>query len=127
MKEVLEFISNELEKVNVPYEFLMWTQEISYPYFVGEYNETEPTTESGEQDKTFILTGWGRGKAARTKLEEMKEKIKQAFPEIGGKQAILDDGSAVVIFYGSAFYIPTGEAELYSIQINLSIKLWKVV
>lgn len=127
MKEVLNYISTVLENVNVPYEFLEWTQPVTYPYFVGEYNEFEPTVESGECEKTFILTGFCRGKGARMKLEEMRGKIETAFPALDGNIATLDDGSVVAVFYGNSFYVPTGEAELYKIQINLSIKLWKVV
>lgn len=127
MEEVLKYISTELEGVGVPYEFLEWTQAVTYPYFIGEYNEFEPTLESGECDKTFILTGFCRGKDARLKLEKMRGKVESAFPADGGKITTLDSGSVVAIFYGSAFYVPTGEAQLYKIQINLSIKLWKVV
>lgn len=127
MKEVLNYISTELERVGVPYEFLVWTQTVTYPYFIGEYNESEPTVESGEFDKTFILTGFCRGKNARVRLEEMREKIERVFPALDGNVATLNSGSVVAIFYGSAFYAPTGEAELYKIQINLTIKLWKVV
>lgn len=127
MDEILEFISNELEKAGVPYEFLIWTQPVTYPYFVGEYNEFEPTLESGEQDKTFILNGFCRGEGSRMKLEEMRKIVEKTFPDIGGKIATLNSGSAVAIFYGNSSYIPTGEEELYKIQINLSIKLWKVV
>lgn len=127
MKEVLNYISTELENADVPYEFLEWTQAVTYPYFVGEYNEFEPTVESGECDKSFILTGFCRGKNARLKLEEMREKIETIFPALDGKIATLNSGSVVAIFYGNSFYTPTGEAELYKIQINLTIKLWKVV
>lgn len=127
MEEVLAFINSELETAGVPYEFLEWTQPVAYPYFVGEYNEFEPTVESGECEKTFILTGFCRGKDARLKLEEMREKIETAFPALDGSIATLDDGSVVAIFYANAFYVPTGEAEFYKIQINLTIKLWKVV
>lgn len=126
MKEVLNYISAELERVGVPYEFLEWTQKVSYPYFVGEYNEFEPTLESGECDKTFILTGFCRGKDARLKLEEMRGKVESVFPALTGNVATLNSGSVVAIFYGNSFYIPTGEAEFYKIQINLTIKLWKV-
>ena len=125
MEEVLSFIDTELSKIGVPYEFLEWTQPVSYPYFVGEYNETEPTNESGELDKMFILTGFCRGKDARLRLEENRQKIEDAFLE--GMTATLNSGSVIAVFYGNAFYIPTGEAELFKIQINLSIKLWKVV
>lgn len=127
MEEVLAFMNTEFEKAGIPYEFLEWTQPVAYPYFVGEYNEFEPTVESGEQEKTFILTGFCRGKDARLKLEGMREKIETVFPALDGNIATLDSGSVVAIFYGNSFYVPTGEAELYKIQINLSIKLWKVV
>ena len=127
MEEVLAFMNTELEKAGIPYEFLEWTQPVTHPYFVGEYNEFEPTVESGEQEKTFILTGFCRGKDARLKLEGMREKIETVFPALDGNIATLGSGSVVAIFYGNSFYVPTGEAELYKIQINLSIKLWKVV
>lgn len=127
MEEVLGFINKALEDAGVPYEFLEWTQKVSYPYFVGEYSEFEPDNESGEEDKSFILTGFYRGDNARYELEKIRAKIEATFPAIGGKVAALDSGSVVAIFYGNSSYIPTGEEELYKIQINLSIKLWKVV
>lgn len=127
MEEVLGFINKALEDAGVPYEFLEWTQGVTYPYFVGEYSEFEPDNEGGEEDKSFILTGFYRGNNARYELEKMREKIEATFPAIGGKVAALDSGSVVAIFYGNSSYIPTGEEELYKIQINLSIKLWKVV
>lgn len=127
MEEVLGFINKALEDAGVPYEFLEWTQKITYPYFVGEYSEFEPDNESGEEDKSFILTGFYRGNNARYELEKMRAEIEATFPAIGGKVAALDSGSVVAVFYGNSSYIPTGEEELYKIQINLSIKLWKVV
>lgn len=127
MEEVLGFINKALEDAGVPYEFLEWTQGVTYPYFVGEYSEFEPDNESGEEDKSFILTGFYRGNNARYELEKMRAKIEATFPGIGGKVAALDSGSVVAVFYGNSSYIPTGEEELYKIQINLSIKLWKVV
>lgn len=127
MEEVLGFINKALEDAGVPYEFLEWTQKVTYPYFVGEYSEFEPDNESGEEDKSFILTGFYRGDNARYELEKMRAKIEATFPAIGGKVAALDSGSVVAVFYGNSSYIPTGEEELYKIQINLSIKLWKVV
>lgn len=127
MEEVLEFMNKALDDAGIPYEFMEWTQSVTYPYFVGEYSEFEPENESGEEDKTFILTGFYRGNNARYELEKMRAKVEATFPAIGGKVAALDSGSAVAVFYGNSSYIPTGEEELYKIQINLGIKLWKVV
>lgn len=127
MEEVLNFINVELEKIGVPYEFLEWTQPVTYPYFVGEYSEFEPTLENREEEKTFILTGFCRGKNARLELERMKGKLEKHFDPVTGKIATLNSGSVVAIFYGNSLFIPTGEAELYKIQINLNLKLWKVI
>lgn len=127
MEEFLEFMNKALDDAGVPYEFMEWTQGVTYPYFVGEYSEFEPENESGEEDKTFILTGFYRGNNARYELGKMRAKIEATFPAINGKMATLNSGSVVAVFYGNSSYIPTGEEELYKIQINLSIKLWKVI
>lgn len=97
---------------------------VKYPYWVGEYQETESFTESGLQEGTFLLTGFSRD--SWLTLEEEKEKIENYFNRIGGKTVITDNGSAVAIFYANALIVPTGDAELKRIQINLTIKEWKV-
>lgn len=127
MEEVLNFMNTELDAIGIPYEFLEWTQTVSYPYFVGEYSEFEPTLENNEEEKTFILTGFCRGNGSRMKLERMRALIEKHFDPVNGRIATLDSGSVVAIFYGNSIYVPTGEDELYKIQVNLSLKLWKVV
>jgi len=52
--------------------------------------------------------------------------MEQNFDPINGKIAMLTSGSVIAIFYLNAFPIPSGEAELYKIVINLDIKKWKV-
>lgn len=125
MADVLSFIKSELEKINVPYEFGEWTSEVSYPYFVGEYSESESYTEDGQEDTTFILTGFSRSSGLA--LEEIKGKIQAAFPPVGGNTAILENGSGIAVFYSRSFPVPTGEEGLKKIQINLSVKFWKVI
>ena len=83
--------------------------------------------ENNEEEKTFILTGFCRGKNARLNLERMRGIIEKEFHPVNGKIATLNSGSVVAIFYGDGSFIPTGESELYKIQINLNVKLWKVV
>ena len=69
-----------------------------------------------------ILTGFHRGKYVV--LEEHKNKIKKHFDPDYGLRASTDSGTIAVFFNGS-FYVPTGEADLKKIQINLLIKEWK--
>ena len=122
--EAIEIIKTSLASLGINYEFATWTKEPVYPYFVGEYQETEPMTEDGLQESTFILTGFTRGKWLE--LEEAKETIENYFNATSGNVVIAESGSAVAIFYASSLIIPTEDAELKKIQINLNIKEWKV-
>lgn len=119
---MLNFIATELENIGVPYEFMRWTTPVQYPYFVGEYQETTISTEDGASEFTVILTGFTRGKWLE--LEQIKEKIKRHFPVAGGLRGQID-GGAVVVSYENGFPVPTGEAELKRIQINLNVKEWR--
>ena len=119
----LKFISDELKRINVPYEFGEWTSPVAYPYFVGEITEEPVFDESGREESTMILTGFTRGK--RIDLETCKEAIKKHFHPVHGLRGLDADG-AIVVFFDSSFYIPSGEADLVKIQINLKIKEWKV-
>lgn len=124
MIETLEFIRAQMETLEIPYEFMSWSSEVKYPYFVGEISEIEPITEDGLEEKKFIITGFTRN--SWIELMEIQEKIRKALPPIGGKTAVLDDGSGIAVFYDTALPIPTGEADLKKIEIYLTIKLWKV-
>lgn len=122
--EALEIIKAGLISLGVNYELAAWTQAPVYPYFVGEYQETEPVTEDGLRESTFILTGFTRD--SWLELEEAKEAIENYFDAISGRTTITESGSAVVVSYANGLIVPTGDAELKKIQINLSIKEWKV-
>jgi hypothetical protein len=127
-KEVLNIIGNAMSSLGLEYGFGEYAGDkngrIVYPYFVGEYQETESYTEDGLQETVFLLTGFSRG--SWLELEEAKEKIEKHFNKVSGKVGITSSGSAVAIFYAHSLIVPTGDAELKSIQINLSIKEWKV-
>lgn len=124
-KQVLKLVSDGMEAMSLEYDFETYKKHpVVYPYFVGQYTEQEPTTEDGLQETTFMLTGFHRG--TWLDLEDAKEKIENYFNKVSGKKIITDNGSAVVIFYAGALIVPTGDAELKSIQINLHVKEWKV-
>ena len=124
-KHALKMVSDGMEALGLAYGFGGFSGEpINEEYWVGEYTETESLTESGLQEATFLLTGFSR--SSWLALENSKEKIENYFNRIGGKTVIADNGSAVAIFYANALIVPTGDAELKRIQINLTIKEWKV-
>jgi hypothetical protein len=123
-KQVLKIISDDMASLGLEYDFGTYKKSpVVYPYLVGEYQETEPMTEDGLLESTFLLTGFNRG--AWLALEEVIEKIEKHYG-YGGKTVITDSGSGVAVFYAGTLIVPTGDAELTKIQINLRIKEWKV-
>lgn len=122
IEKALGIVKTELEKIDVPYEFMQWTSTVNDRYWVGEYSETPTDTEDGYEEMTLILTGTTRN--AWMTLMDDRTKIKDHFSKIGGLRISTENGT-VVIFYNDSFPIYTGEAELKRIQINLEIKAWK--
>ena len=118
----LKVISEQMKKLAIPYEFGEGTADIVYPDTVGEYLEPEPITEDGASEISFILTGTNRGDFIT--LEELKKKVKKHFHPVNGYRASVD-GATIAVFYAGAFPVPTGEAGLKRIQINLKIKVWE--
>lgn len=118
----LKFINDQLGSIGIPYEFGQWSSGITYPYYVGEITEEPVTTEDGLEESTFILTGFNRGNMID--LERGKNRIKKHFDPIYGLRGETDSG-AIAAFFDGSFYVPSGEAELKTIQINLKIKEWK--
>ena len=124
-KAVLNAVSDGMAAIGMNYEYQEWTDDPVYPYFTGEYQEFEPLNEDGMQETSFILTGFTRG--GYGDLEAAKKKIEKIFNPISGYRVSTDD-SVVAIFYASTLAnLPTGDAELKKIQVNLTIKEWKVI
>lgn len=124
-KNVLKMVSTAMDALGLEYGYATYKKKpIVDPYFVGEYSESESFSESGLQEGTFSLTGWTRGEWLT--LEDARERIENYFNKISGKIVIVEDGSAVAIFYASSLVVPTGDSELKRIQINLITKEWSV-
>ena len=121
--EAIAYIGDCLESLNIPYEFGDWKSDFIFPYFVGEYMETAPLDEDGKEEGTFMITGITD--QSYLTLEAVKETIKKEFPDIG-RTDILESGSAIFIAYDTGNRIPTAEQGLERIQINLSVKEWRV-
>jgi hypothetical protein len=129
-KAVLKTIKESMKEIGINYQFKKWKGHPKYPYFVGSYQEVPTAGEDGMQETSFILTGFTRSTEnvdGVLQLEEIKEKIEAYFKTEGGKVVMTDSGSAVAIFYANTFGdLPTGDAELEKIEINLTIKEWSV-
>lgn len=121
--EALEYMGNMMTALGIPYEFMRWNsgQPPDY-YFVGEYIESPSPNrvESGHQESTFILRGYTRKDWLL--LEEAKEKIEKN----AMKTAILPSGNGIAVFYDYGTPVPTNDADVKSIKINLTIQEWKV-
>lgn len=123
IEAALGITTNEMKIIDVPYEFMRWTSENTpNRYWVGEYTEVPTDTEDGYEEATLILTG--TTKELWSVLIQDRAKIKDHFPSIYGLRKTIGDG-VVVIFYENSFPVPTEDANLKRIQVNLRIKAWK--
>ena len=121
-EQSIEFIGKELLNIGINYEFGMYTdEEIKCPYWVGEYSEVGEASEDGMDETTFILTGTSR--KSLKELESEKQKIRDLFRE---KVAILENSNGIAIYYSNALIVPTDDIDIRRLQINLTIKEWKV-
>lgn len=125
-ENALRIIGKAMSALGLDYGFVTYRKKpVRYPYFVGEYNEVESMNEDGLQEISFMLTGFARGEGAWQALESAKRSIQNYFTR-GGRAFRFADGSVAVVMYANAFPVPKEDAELKSIQINLSIKEWSV-
>ena len=120
----LKFINEQMTLLEIPYEFGQWSSAVQYPYTVGEITEQPTMTEDGAERSTMLLNCFTRGEYLD--LEIIKDKIKKHFPPNFGLRGTTDSGS-IAVFFDGCFYVPTNEADLKRIQINLSIYEWKGV
>ena len=121
--EALQYINSCMKELIIPYEFMEWASDLSFPYVVGEYSEIEAQDEDGLSPTSFILTATTN--TTFLELETIKQKIKNYFTDVG-RTAILESKSGMAISYVNSFPVPTGETGLKRLQINLNIKEWRV-
>lgn len=116
MIDVLTILNNEMEKLNIPYTFDTWDNDVELPQFIGEISETPTNDEDGKSEYSFILTGYATSYSYLFRVaEQLKNKYKTS--------AIVD---GIVIKYDNATTIDNGTDDLKQIQINLTIKKWSV-
>lgn len=111
------------ENAGIPYAFHEWKDDLPEGVFaVGDYAEAIMVTreEDGRQETNFILRLYTQ--SDWLSLERAKERIIKNVP----KTAILSDGTGIAIFYDSATVVPTGDAQMKSMKINLTIQEWMV-
>ena len=124
-RNALKIIKKAMESLGLEYGFARYAKRpVVYPYWVGEYQETAPGSESGHSTSSFLLTGFHRGEW--DDLETQKERIANYFNKVSGKTVMAEDGSAVAVFYSNSLVLPTMDAELKRIQINLDVHEWSV-
>lgn len=121
MVDLLGYIAEQLESVGIPYEFGEWTQEVTYPYFVGTFTETDYRYEDGCTVGALTIDAWSRGSGGKLQLAEANDKIKDLFSD---NRAVTSD-FAFYVTYGSCITAPTGEEDLYKITITLNTFEWK--
>ena len=121
--EGLGYINTIFDKLNIPYEFMEWTDDIPETFWIGEYQEIESVNEDGAEECNFTLTGNTKG--GFYNLEKVKERLKNLLG-CDGISDIMDSGSGIAISYVTAYPIPSVEFGIKRLEITLRIKVWRV-
>ena len=116
MTDILTTMNTEMEKLNIPYTFDTWDDDVELPQFIGEISETPTVDEDGKSEYSFILTGYA---TTYSYLFGVAEQLKAKY-----KTSAIVDG--IVIKYDNATTIDNGTEDLKQIQINFNIKKWSV-
>lgn len=116
MKEALTILKNEMERLNIPYTFDSWDNEVELPQFIGEILETPTVDEDGKSEYSFILTGYA---TTYSYLFDVADLLKSNY-----KQSAIVNG--IVIKYDNANPVDNGTDDLKQLQITLKIKKWGV-
>ena len=125
MKESTAKLFNDRMSAVVQYALGRWEgkpADENSCYWTGEATEVVSSNreENGMQEISVILRGFTRGSFML--LEQEKEKIAKRVPIT----TVLSDGTGVVILYDYGMMVPTGDAELKSMKINMTIQEWRV-
>jgi len=119
----LQYVSDLMESIGVPYAFGEWKEKPPDRYWVGSFIEPESLTrdENGHQETSFILRGYARG--GWMQLMQDKDLIEKH----ASQTAILPDGTGIAVSYEGGDVVPTADSEIKSMKINLEIQEWKVI
>lgn len=119
----IAWIGNLMNSLSIPYAFMEWkTKPPEDMYFVGDYivSPTVDRYENGHAEYQFILRGYTR--SSWLLLEHAKRLIEKH----AATTTILPDGTGLAVFYSHGEHVPTGDAEIKSIKINLTVQEWRV-
>lgn len=116
----MEYVTKVMNELNLPFAFYEWLEEPPETYFVAETcQEVEPVDESGLQETVIILGGFTKG--SYMELEQAKERLKKI-----DRNEILSSGMGVALYYSSGDNVPLDNSDYKKIQVNLTLKEWKV-
>lgn len=118
--DILNYIQQTLSNNGINYAFMRYDGKVTYPYWVGEYDEIEVTDEDSYHEYNFRLTGTTR--KSWLELEQNKQRIE----ELLSTATTLSNDTGVAFSYTGSLLLPTGEADLKRMQINLRIQEWRV-
>lgn len=118
--ETLGYITQLLTDSGLNYAFGRWNGDLVFPYWIGEYSETDSMYEDGMLESDFILTGTTEG--TWLELQEEKEKVEKLFRD---RTTILASGVGVSMSFERSLIVPTESDTLKRVQINISVKEWR--
>lgn len=117
----LGYLDSKLSEI-IKYQLDTWQGDLVFPYFpywVGDYQETEYNYEQQYHEYSFTLTGTTKGTYAQ--LESDREKIEQVF----SNHTYKEKGHGIAIYYDDSIMIPSVDEQIKRMEVHLTVKEWR--
>ena len=121
MEELLRVISDELEKLEINYDYIEYkTTPYSHPYVVGEYYENNYIDEEHKSEGEILLTIWDKNKSNKN-IVDLNVKIKRHF----GDFRKISNNTTIHISYSNSLPVIQEAENLRKQEVRLDVEYWE--
>lgn len=121
MEELLRVISDELEKLEINYDYIEYkTAPYPYPYVVGEYYENNYIDEEHKSEGEILLTIWDRNKSNKN-IVDLNVKIKNHFRNF----ISIRNNTTIHISYSNSLPVIQEAENLRKQEVRLDVEYWE--
>ena len=120
MKDLLNVISECMSELEINYDYIELKNQLSYPYVIGEYFESNYVKETNGSEGEFLLTIWDRNLSS-INIIELNQKIKQKF----GDLRVIKNGTAIHLSYANSLPELQDIEDLKKQEIRIDVKYFE--
>lgn len=120
MKQLLCVMSELMDQLEINYDYLELKKNLSYPYVIGEYFESNYNFETHCSEGEFLLTLWDRNVSSEN-IINLNDKIKKKFGELRE----IKDGTSIFFNYANSMPEQQESDNLKKQELRIDVKYFE--